>query len=87
MNWFLKMTAKIIISRVPIGYQFWQKVGLFRHGSMDNSEYSISVFQNHINSNRIGLNVKGKVILELGPGDRFAPSIIDVAYGAKDILI
>ena len=87
MNWFLKMTAKIIISRVPIGYQFWQKVGLFRHGSMDNSEYSISVFQNHINANRIGLNIKGKVILELGPGDSIATAIIAAAYGAKAILV
>lgn len=87
MNWFLKMTVKIIISRIPFGYQFWQKIGLFRHGSMDNSEYSISVFQSHIISSRYGSDINGKVILELGPGDSISTAIIAASYGAKAILI
>jgi len=87
MNWFLKMTAKIVISRIPIGYQFWQKMGLFRHGSMDNSEYSIRVFQSHINLNRSGTDIRGKVLLELGPGDSIATAIIAATYGAKAVLV
>ena len=38
--WLLKILIKIIISRLPIEYSIWKKIGVFRHGGMDNYKYS-----------------------------------------------
>jgi hypothetical protein len=87
MNWRVKIFSKIIISRLPIKYGFWKKIGIFRHGSMDNIEYSISVFQSHLKNSNIKSDLNGKVILELGPGDSISTAVIAAAYGAKAILV
>lgn len=85
--WRFKVLVKIILSRLPFGYSLWQKLGLFRHGQMDSSEYALNVFDSHIK--RVGLEgqLSGKVILELGPGDSISTSIIAYAYGAQSILV
>ena len=46
--WWLKIFAKMILSRVPIGYAFWQNLGLFRHGYMDEASYVLNVFNEHV---------------------------------------
>ena len=46
--WWFKVFAKIILSRVPIGYGFWQSLGLFRHGDMDQASYALNVFNEHV---------------------------------------
>jgi len=85
--WRFKVLVKIILSRLPFGYSLWQKLGLFRHGQMDSSDYALKVFDSHVQ--RVGLEgqLMGKVILELGPGDSISTSIIASAYGAKSILV
>lgn len=47
--WYLKILIKIILSRLPLNYSFWQKIGLFRHGHMEKVDYIIKVFERHIN--------------------------------------
>jgi SAM-dependent methyltransferase len=88
LPWWLKILVKIILSRVPINYSFWRRLGIFRHGYMMQPNYGFDVFNNHIHKS--GLN-KGdlheKVILELGPGDSIATAIIASCYGAKAILV
>ena len=51
--WWLKIVIKIIFSRLPIRYSFWQSIGLFRHGKMDNTDYSIRVFKEHLKKSNI----------------------------------
>ena len=63
--WWLKIVIKIIFSRLPIRYSFWQSIGLFRHGKMDNTDYSIRVFKEHLKKSNIK-SIKNKVILEIG---------------------
>ena len=84
--WWLKIIIKIIFSRLPIKYSFWQSIGLFRHGKMDNTDYSIRVFKEHLHKSNIK-SIKNKVILEIGPGDSIATAIISYAYGASSFLI
>jgi len=81
--WWARILSKIILSRLPISYNFWRKINLFRHGQMDNSEYAYKIFLNHINPN----NIQGKTILELGPGDSLSSGIIASCYGASSILV
>jgi len=43
--WFLKLVVKVIFSRIPIGYTFWRKIKLFKHGNMENPKYAHEVFK------------------------------------------
>jgi len=83
--WWLKISIKLILSRLPIPYIFWSKINLFRHGQMDNSKYAFEIFTNHIQQNN--RSISGMTILELGPGDSLSTGVIAFHYGAKSILI
>nr|MDA3970256.1 hypothetical protein [Desulfobulbaceae bacterium] len=64
--WWLKILAKILLSRVPIGYGFWQRLGLFRHGYMDQTPYVLKVFNEHVSRAGLEGRLQGKTILEMG---------------------
>lgn len=84
--WWGKIGLKLVLSRVPFGYALWQRIGLFRHGQMDKSDYAIGVFERHVK--QAGLSdLKGKLILELGPGDGVATAVIAASVGARAVLV
>lgn len=85
--WWSKIFAKIVLSRLPYGYSSWQRLGLFRHGHMDTSQYAISVFNSHVERAGLTGKLSGKTILELGPGDSIATAIIATAQDARVILV
>jgi predicted SAM-dependent methyltransferase len=86
--WFLKILIKIILYRLPFAYQIWQKIGIFRHGKMDDVDYAINTFFMHIRDLNLDIKkMKGKTILELGPGDSAATALIASSLGAKCILV
>ena len=85
--WWLKLGAKIVLSRMPLNYKAWQSLGLFRHGRMDQSDYLMRVFTNHMSRTNMVGQLKGKTILELGPGDSIGTALIGASHGAKVVLI
>lgn len=85
--WWGKITAKLVLSRLPVGYGFWQRLGLFRLGSMDDGRYALGMFEAHVASAGLAGQLAGKTILELGPGDSVASAVIARAYGARMILV
>lgn len=85
--WWLKIIAKIILSRFPFSYSVWQKFGLFRHGYMDKANYVLNVFDSHVQRAGLKGNLEGRIILELGPGDSIATALIAACYNAKAILL
>lgn len=85
--WWGKIGAKLVLSRLPFGYAVWQRLGLFRHGDMDSSEYATRVFHSHIERSGLNNQLSGKIILELGPGDSISSAIIASAYGARAIIV
>ena len=85
--WLLKIIAKIILSRIPMMYQIWQRLGLFRHGKMDNAEYAIETFMFHIKNCNFYNKQNGLTILEIGPGDSVASALIAKSINSKCILI
>lgn len=85
--WWAKLSAKLILSRLPFGYAVWQRLGLFRHGCMDSGEYAIRVFQSHVDKSGLKHQLRGKRILELGPGDGIASAIMAAGYGARAIIV
>lgn len=88
LPWWAKIAGKIVLSRAPVAYAFWQSLGFFRHGDMDASAYALDVFNTHLlNANLHHGDLAGKVILEIGPGDSIATAMIAYAYGASTILV
>lgn len=84
MNWVFKIAAKSLIARLPVPYQAWRRLGVFRHGSMDTFEYPLRVFDLHVARAYPG-NVmpKNSVILELGPGDSIVSALLGFSKGAS----
>lgn len=85
--WWGKVAAKIVLNRLPISYAIWRRLGLFRHGQMDNADYVLGVFDSHIARSGLHERMGGKTILELGPGDSIASALIAAAYGGRAVLI
>jgi SAM-dependent methyltransferase len=78
LPWWSKILAKIVLSRLPINYEFWKKISLFENGLMHQPEYAYEIFKRHFES--VNLE-KGFVSLELGPGDSLFSSLNSVAFG------
>jgi SAM-dependent methyltransferase len=85
--WWFKILAKIILSRLPFGYKVWQRIGIFRHGYMEQGSYALHVFNEHVSRAGKQVMLQGKTILELGPGDSIATALVAASYGAKAILV
>lgn len=83
MKWALKIAAKIILSRLPIPYAWWQSIGLFRHGRMDHAEYALKIFRLHSTRAHPQGLPPSATVLELGPGDSIASAIIAAAHGTS----
>lgn len=82
MPWWARMSAKLILSSLPVPYGFWSKLNLFRHGQMDSAEYALSCFNGHWAATQ-DMNQRPRTILELGPGDSLASSLIGYALGVR----
>jgi SAM-dependent methyltransferase len=80
--WYVKFSVKIVRGSLPIPYDFFAKLGLFRHGKMDNPDYAIATFENHF-PGLIDIPKSPFVFLEIGPGDSLASAIIAYSKGAK----
>jgi SAM-dependent methyltransferase len=85
--WWAIIGAKILLSRLPVNYRQWRKLGIFRHGRMDQYEYLIKIFNKHIYRAGLMGRLKGKTILELGPGDSIGTALIAASLGAKTIFV
>jgi SAM-dependent methyltransferase len=87
MNWAFKIAAKVLLSRVPLSYRAFRRLGMFRHGRMNKPAYAEAVFFEHVE--RVGGPdaLEGKVCLELGPGDSLASAILARALGARGIYL
>ena len=82
--WWLKIIAKIFLSRLPIEYKIWRKVHLFKLGSMDSVESAYSIFIRHYHLVNIKHNF---TCLELGPGDSLFSALIARALGSKKTFL
>ena len=60
---------------------------MFRHGGMDDFQYSSDIFDFHVSKFTAQHSIEGKTILELGPGDSAATGLLSATLGAKSILV
>lgn len=80
--WYLKIGAKIVLSRVPASYRIWRRLNLFSHGAMHKPDYALKIFQSHFRKSEFNNKNSGFVCLEIGPGDSLFSAVIAKAYKA-----
>jgi hypothetical protein len=86
LPWWAKMAAKIVLARIPLKSRQWEKLGLFVHGQMDTPEYAFGVVTSHLG--RVGwTDLRGKSVLELGPGDGLFTALIAKALGSEQVYL
>lgn len=85
--WWAKMGAKLILSRMPVRYRNWARLGIFRHGHMADLNYARGVFEFHMET--MPAPAHGLVTcLEIGPGDSLLTSVMAATNGfARTILV
>lgn len=85
--WQVKMGGKLLLSRVPAGYQFWKRVKLFRLGGMEEPDYAYNVFMRHYGRVDFPRKDRGFVGLELGPGDSLFSAMIARCHRASSCYL
>lgn len=76
LPWQVKITAKLMLSHLPLPYGFWKGLGLFEHGQMEQPEYAYRIFKQHFDRAGFGQRNPGFAVLELGPGDALFTAVI-----------
>ena len=96
--WWLKIIIKIILSRLPVPYALWKKIGLFELGEIYEPGQTLENFLKHAGTAAV-LDRKsgiaklkgcgsGYTFLELGPGDALFNVVVAKSLGAsKSYLI
>jgi hypothetical protein len=87
LRWAFVIAAKLMLSQLRMPYSFWSRLGLFRHGSMDRTDYARKIFDLHRERAFDTPSLEGRAILELGPGDSLASAVIGKALGASRIYL
>jgi SAM-dependent methyltransferase len=82
LPWHMKIGAKLVLSRLPLDYGIWRRVGWFRLGDMDNPEYAFAVVKRHFERANSSRKYEGPVALEIGPGDSVFSAMVAFAFGA-----
>jgi len=84
-DWPIRVAAKLLMSRLPIGYDQWARLGLFRHGHMDDPECAWEVLsRHHAVMSPLRPGWKG---LELGPGDSVLSALLAPALESGGVTL
>jgi len=82
--WWTKIGVKLFLSRLPLPYEMWSSIGIFRHGDMADPSRAIKVFTEHLARARSVRPIpNGFTMLELGPGDSVLSAAVARSCGAS----
>ncbi len=88
LPWWARLGGKLVLSRLPVPYRVWRKLGLFRHGDMNRPEHALATFQNYMSKVRdVHVLRQGFTSLELGPGDSVLAGLAARASGAGRVWL
>ena len=85
--WWAKIGLKIVLSRVPLDYSFWRRIGLFKHGEMERGPYALKTFKTHFERCWPKGAPPQFTCLEIGPGDTLFSALIARSAGAAAIFL
>jgi len=83
LPWSVNLASKIVLSRLPVSYRVWKRVGFFKLGAMEHPDYAFLVFCRHFEAAGFSAKPRGFTCLELGPGDSVSSALIASAFGAS----
>ncbi len=94
LPWWLKIASKIILSRLPVPYSLWKKLGIFVNGNANNCQVAYDTFLSCANNAGVLLFKNGIPhfpilesrefkVLELGPGDSLFSGLVANALGSN----
>jgi hypothetical protein len=84
--WWGKILGHVLISKLPVSYKFWHRLGILQHGWMEDPSYAFGVFTKHFRRVQFA-KCSGFVGLELGPGDSLVSAVIANAFGASSYYL
>lgn len=88
LPWWVKIGTKLVLSRLPMPYGFWRRLGIFRHGAMNDPELAIRTFRRYFDKANANCPIpSGFCSLELGPGDSVLAGIAAKAFGARKVYL
>jgi SAM-dependent methyltransferase len=80
--WFIKVPAKIALSRIPIRSKYWQQLNIFKAGAMDTPQYAFDIFKKHFDATAWE-TLAGRSVLELGPGNSGLTALFARVFDAR----
>jgi SAM-dependent methyltransferase len=84
--WRAKLAMKLVLSRLPLDYQVWKRIGIFKHGRMEDPGYAFTVCKVHFDQ-FLPSSPRPFTVLELGPGDSAGSALVARALGASDVFL
>lgn len=88
LPWWARVAGKLMLSRLPVPYRFWSRLGLFRHGDMNVPERARGTFSGYFaKAQSVRRLAPGFTSLELGPGDSVLAGLAARAAGAGRIWL
>lgn len=88
LPWWFRIGAKLVLARLPVPYQWWRMLDVFRHGDMHDPSHACSVFEAHF-KRAVAKKALPKqfTCLELGPGDSLLSGLVARAFGASRVYM
>lgn len=89
LRWYIKIPLKLIFARIPLSHKTWYRLGIFKHGKMQDFSYAQGVFVAHLTQAGLLEREKNtdKVVMELGPGESLFSALLAKAYGFKHSIL
>jgi len=75
----------MILARIPLSHKVWNRLGIFKHGFMQDYSYALTVFKGHL-ANAGLLNKEknnDKTVMELGPGESLFSALLAKSFGFR----
>ncbi len=88
LPWWVKLCAKLVLARLPIPYDIWRKLNIFRHGEMNDPMRAIRTFKNYYQrALQHAIIPHDFTVLELGPGDSILSGLVARCMGASQVWL
>ena len=89
--WWARIGAKILLTRLPVSYSFWKRLGIFEHGEMNQPAQALETYLTHAQTAGFSTSLpsaeKDFTVLELGPGDSTFTALVARAMGATRVWL
>jgi predicted SAM-dependent methyltransferase len=89
LPWGIKIALKLFLARLPLSHKTWNKLGVFKHGEMQEFSYARDVFIRHLKAARMLDKDRNmdKTIMELGPGESLFSALLARSYRFKQSVL